>query len=278
MKFLARVRIAFVLLAGVIVAACETELYSSLPEGQANEMVALLIANGIDATKGTASKGLVPLSVPTSDMSRAIDILRSNGYPRDTFEDLGTVFEQKGLVSSPLEERVRYIYGLSQTLSETLSQIDGVVSARVHIVLAEGDTLTDKSGKSSASVFLKTRPSVDLSNKIPDIKQLVQAGIEDLAYDDVVVSLFESDPIAAAVSDQADAIAASDAEKQKTATNHYPLILGGLTFLVLVGAGGGFFFLRRGKDGASGPLTLIKPKTQNEEGKQETVQAVESNE
>lgn len=268
----------FVLLVGVALAACETELYSSLPEEQANEMVALLIANGIDATKGTASKGLVPLSVPTSDMSRAIDILRSNGYPRDTFEDLGTVFEQKGLVSSPLEERVRYIYGLSQTLSETLSQIDGVVSARVHIVLAEGDTLTEKSGKSSASVFLKTRPGVDLSSKIPDIKQLVQAGIEDLAYDDVVVSLFESDPIAAAVSHQPGPLPAADAEVPHAATLQYPLILAGLVFILLAGAGGGFFFVRSRQNGLSGLLMPLKPEVAGNSENKGTVQTVEINE
>lgn len=267
----------FVLLVGIVLAACETELYSGLPEEQANEMVALLIANGIDATKGTASKGLVPLNVPTSDMSRAVDILRSNGYPRDTFEDLGTVFEQKGLVSSPLEERVRYIYGLSQTLSETLSQIDGVVSARVHIVLAEGDTLTEKSGKSSASVFLKTRPSVDLSNEIPDIKQLVQAGIEDLAYDDVVVSLFESNPIIATAAEQSVA-PTDDPESSWLATTRYRLILAGLIFVVLVGAGGGFFFLRSRQNGLSGLLRPLKPGVAGNSEIKGAVQTVETNE
>ena len=174
--------------------ACQVELFSALSEEQANEMASILIANGIPATKGTADKGLVPLSVDTADLSEAIKVLRDNGYPKDEFNDLGTVFQQQGLVSSPLEERIRFIYGLSQGVSETLAQIDGVLTARVHIVVPEQHPLEDKPGKSTASVFLKTRASADLESKIPDIKMLVQASVEGLAYEDVIVAVFQSDP------------------------------------------------------------------------------------
>lgn len=191
-KLICRWVICMSLLAGLT--ACKVELYTDLPEGQANEMASILIANGIPAKKGAAEKGLVPLTVDSADLSAAIKILRENGYPKDQFRDLGDVFEQKGLVASPLEERVRFIYGLSQGVSETLTQIDGVITARVHVVVPEQHPLEDTPGKSTASVFLKTRPGVELENKIPDIKMLVQASVEGLAYDDVIVAIFPSDP------------------------------------------------------------------------------------
>lgn len=156
-------------------------------------MMALLVSHGIKTEKGAASKGMVPLSVSTPDLAPAMDILNSNGFPKDSFDSLGSVFEQKGLVSSPLEEKIRFIYGLSQTLSETLNHIDGVITARVHIVLPDSDALVKNPQKSTASVFLKTRADKDLSSKIPDIKQLVQASVENLQYDDVIVTLFKSD-------------------------------------------------------------------------------------
>ena len=243
---MSKFRSVLVLLIGLALGACKTELYSSLPEDQANAMMALLIANGIQAEKGAAAKGMAPLSVPTSDLSQAIELLRNNGYPKDNFDNLGTVFEQQGLVASPLEERVRFIYGLSQALSETLTQIDGVISARVHIVLSETDTLSEKTGKSTASVFLKTSPGVDLSNKIPDIKQLVQASVQDLVYDDVVVSLFESEPLVTAPP-ALPASAQPEVSAFLSLTN--PFFLGGFGVLLLIGAGGGVyvFIIRKKK-------------------------------
>ena len=45
-----------------------------------------------------------------------------------------------------------------RTISETLTHIDGVITARVHIVVPEQHPLDEKPGVSSAAVFLKTRP------------------------------------------------------------------------------------------------------------------------
>ena len=178
----------------VALAACKVELHTGLSESEANDMVALLLSHNIDAEKGATTKEGVPLMVESADLATAIEILRENGFPRDSFNDLGKVFQEQGLISSPLEERVRFIYGLSQSISETLSQIDGVVTARVHVIVPEQHPLDDKPQGSSASVFLKTRPDVNLEDKIPEIKLLVQSSVEGLAYDDVVVALFEVQP------------------------------------------------------------------------------------
>ncbi len=173
--------------------ACKVELHTGLSEGEANDMVALLLSYGLDAEKGTAEKTGVPLMVESADLAEAVEILRENGLPRDVFDDLGTVFAEQGLISSPLEERVRYIYGLSQSIAETLSKIDGVITARVHVIVPEQHPLDDRPLGSSASVFLKTRPGINLDEKIPDIKLLVKNSVEGLAYDDVVVALFETE-------------------------------------------------------------------------------------
>ncbi|MEM8985356.1 MAG: type III secretion inner membrane ring lipoprotein SctJ [Pseudomonadota bacterium] len=253
---MARLQSVVVLLLGLTLVACKTELYAELPEEQANEMMALLMTNGIDAEKGPATKGVAPLSVPTSDISRAMEILRGNGYPQDSFDNLGTVFEQKGLVSSPLEERVRFIYGLSQTLSETLSQIEGVSSARVHIVLPEDNTLTEKSGKSTASVFLKTRSGVDLTNKVPEIKQLVQASVQGLVYDNVVVTLFESSAGAAALSASVSAPVTEDTQLTLASIIQEPIVLIVVGLILLVGVGGAVFVWRRGGGETHGSLIV----------------------
>ena len=187
-------RTAFLAVMLLALAACKVELHSGLSETESNDMVALLLSHDIDAEKGAATKEGVPLMVEQADLATAIEILRENGYPRESFNDLGKVFKEQGLISSPLEERVRFIYGLSQSISETLSQIDGVITARVHVIVPEQHPLDDKPEGSSASVFLKTRPGISLEDKIPEIKQLVKNSVEGLAYDDVVVALFEVQP------------------------------------------------------------------------------------
>lgn len=178
----------------LFLAACKVELHSDIAESEVNEMVAVLTANGVSARKGAVDKGLSSLDVESSQLARAVEILRENGYPREEFNNLGNMFQEQGLISSPLEERVRFVYGLSQTISETLSQIDGVITARVHIVLPEPSTIGEQTNPPSAAVFLKSRPGTNLEDTIPNVKDLVRASVEGLSYDNVVVTLFEADP------------------------------------------------------------------------------------
>ena len=105
---------------------------------------------------------------------------------------MGDVFQKQGLVSTPSEERMRYIYALSQELSQTLRKIDGVIAARVHVVIPANDPLSDKVRPSSAAVFIKHRPDVDLRLLAPAVKEMVAHSIEGLTHDQVSLSLFES--------------------------------------------------------------------------------------
>jgi type III secretion protein J len=102
------------------------------------------------------------------------------------------VFQKQGLVSTPSEERMRYIYAVSQELSQTLRNVDGVVSARVHVVIPANDPLGDKIRPSSAAVFIKHRPDVDIRLLAPAVKDMVAHSIEGLTHDQVSLSLFET--------------------------------------------------------------------------------------
>lgn len=175
----------------LLLAACSAaDLYSNLNERQANEMIAALQTAGIEASKQSKDSTNWTVRVSRGDFARAVDTLRAEGLPRDEFESLGRVFKKEGFVSSPLEERARLIYGLSQELSNTISAIDGVVVARVHLAVPDRGPLADKPRSASASVMVKHRPGVDLSGQIGQIKALVVNSVEGLTYDSVTVSLF----------------------------------------------------------------------------------------
>ena len=182
---------------GLVAALCgcsQQELYSQLGERQANEMVAVLRDANIAAQKSARENNQFALSTSSSDFSRAVGVLHEAGYPHNDFDTLGQVFKKEGFVSSPLEERARFIHALSQEMANTLNSIDGVVLARVHLAVPEKDPLADKPRAASASVFIKHRPGVDLSARVGHIKALVVNAVDGLPYDNVTVVLFPAEP------------------------------------------------------------------------------------
>jgi type III secretion protein J len=179
----------------LLAAGCsDASLYTNLTEQQVNEMIAVLNSAGIQANKFTEDNGTWQIKTSKTNFASALATLKDQGLPRGNFADLGTVFKKEGFVSSPLEEHARLMYGLSQELAQTLSNIDGVIIARVHLAVPENDPLTDKPKMSAASVFIKYRSDVDLNKQIAQIKALVVNSVEGLPYDNVTVMLFPAQP------------------------------------------------------------------------------------
>ena len=186
-----RLRVLGLTLICFTLAACKVELYSGLSEKEGNEMLAILLDGEIPVEKLINKDKMVTLMVDADEVSRSIKLLKSFGYPKEKYSSIGDIFPKDGLISSPTEERARYTYSMSQELSSTLSMIDGVITARVHVVLPqEQDTLSDVNYPSSASVFIKYTPELELAGFIPKVKTLVSNSIEGLSLDKITVSLF----------------------------------------------------------------------------------------
>lgn len=166
---------------------CKADLYTKVQEREANEMLAVLLKNGVDALRVAAKDGTITIQVEQTQIASAIDLLNGEGLPRHAFKSLGEVFSAVGLIASPIEERARYVYALSEELSRTISDIDGVLSARVHVVLPKNDLLRRDTTPSSASVFIRHDSRANLSILLPQIKMLVANSIEGLSYDKVAV-------------------------------------------------------------------------------------------
>lgn len=180
----------------LLLGACTSnvELFSDIPESEGNEALAALLDAGLNAHKQVTKDG-VSIRISSDEVSRALDTLKALGLPRERFDGMGRIFRKEGLVSSPLEERARYLYALSQELGNTLSQLDGVLVARVHIVLPERRTIGEASTPSSAAVFIKHRRDYTLDALRPQIRQLVAHSIPDLNEGQVAIVLVPSRPI-----------------------------------------------------------------------------------
>ncbi|EHK54554.1 nodulation protein NOLT [Mesorhizobium alhagi CCNWXJ12-2] len=168
---------------------CKVDLYTQLQEREANEMLALLIDNGVDAVRIAAKDGTSTIQVDEKLLAFSINLLNAKGLPRQSFKNLGEIFNGSGLIASPTEERARYVYALSEELSRTISDIDGVFSVRVHVVLPNNDLLRAGGTPSSASVFIRHDAKANLSVLLPKIKMLVADSIEGLSYEKVEVVL-----------------------------------------------------------------------------------------
>lgn len=180
----------FVMLLVLTLSSCgnKVEVVSALPESDANEVLGVLLNAGIDAHKIIGKTG-VAIAVDQSTTALAIDILRQQGLPHEKRSKMGDVFKKENLISSPLEERARYLYALSQELEQTLSQIDGVVIARVHVVLPDRVAPGEAAIPSSASVFLKYQAGFGVENIVSQVNLLVSNSIPGLAQEKVTVAL-----------------------------------------------------------------------------------------
>lgn len=152
------------------------ELHRQLSEQEANEVIAELADKHIRAQKVPAKDGVV-VAVNAADIGRAVRTLEAAGLPRVARTTLGDTFRKEGVISTPLEERARYIYALSQELEATLSNIDGVIVARVHVVLPERIAPGEPVQPASASVFIKHDPRLDPDNIRARVRRMVASSI-----------------------------------------------------------------------------------------------------
>jgi len=238
---------ALVLLVALLLSACETELYNNLDQRQANEMVATLQQRGIPAQRVAVKGGQYTVVVDKARFAESITILNDAGLPKQEFQTMGQVFKKDGLVSSPTQERAQMIFALSQELSRTVSEIDGVLSARVHLVLPENDMLRQQLVPSSASVFIRHRSDAPVGNLVPQVKMLVANGVAGLSYDKVSVVLVPVDSQKSSQGQDVEMVSFFGLWMQRDNLAQAMWMFFGLVALVVLLAGGlGVVLYRRG--------------------------------
>lgn len=188
-------RLVILFFAVTLLQACKADLYSGLQERQANQMISALARHGIAAGRQAAKDGSLTVTVDDGQFAAAVQVLEAAGLPEAHYASLGDVFKGNGLVASPMQERAQYVYAMSQELSNTVSNVDGIRSARVHVDLAQDDSRRNPV-RASAAVFVRYEPDAAIEPLIPKIKSLVAGSISGLDYESVSVI-----PVAASVAE-----------------------------------------------------------------------------
>lgn len=193
-------RTIYVIIASVMmlaIAGCDDEatLFSSLEESQANAIMSVLLTDGISCSKKPGDEGTWNVMIDNSRFAEAVKICEKQGLPRRQFQGIGESFKKTGMVSSPSEERIRFMDAISQDLAKTISMIDGVIDARVHVVLPQNDPFAKNTIPSSAAVAVRARWDADVSDAVPQIKSLVKNSIEGLSFEKITVTIFHDTPL-----------------------------------------------------------------------------------
>lgn len=235
--------LAFFFFSTLFMVGCgKAPLYTDVSEVEANEMIALLMERGIEAVKSAGTEKTWDIKVKMEDFPRSVEILNSFGYPRESYYGVGQAFRKSGLVSSPTEERIRFMFSLSQDIAATIAMIDGVTDAQVHIVLPDNDPFSDNFYPASAAVFINYRPDSNVEASVSKVKNLVMNSVEGLSYDNISVALFPQNVVEAA--------SLQRATQMKTTSVSWIVWIVVLVALALGGCVGGLFWFKmhRSKD------------------------------
>ncbi len=154
-------------------------LYGRLGDKELSEVVAVLQEQGVKYEMGSGS-----VYVPSEQVHKLRMALAQKGVPAG--EGVGfEVFDRANFGISDFVQRTNYVRALQGELSRTISQLQGIRSARVLIVVPENRLLfSDVKAKPTASVFIEGQASASAVNSI---RFLVANAVEGLRADDVAV-------------------------------------------------------------------------------------------
>lgn len=98
------------------------------------------------------------------------------------------LFDEERLGMTDFERQVRMQRALQEELRRTITSLDAVMQARVHLVLPEPSVFLRERSEPSAAVYLKLNPFVDLKQEqIRGIVFLVASSVENLKPENVIV-------------------------------------------------------------------------------------------
>ena len=154
-------------------------IYGPMTPSDNAEAIAILQTNGIEYRLEQRT-GL--LEVPFDEVFQARMVLASEGFPKDGsgigFESL--YLEQEMGLSSFMEE-ARYHRAVEAELVRTITALDSITAARVHLAISRQTAFLRRGNEPSASVMLNLRGGTRLSDRqLSGIINLVASSIPNL--------------------------------------------------------------------------------------------------
>ena len=190
-------RLVLLVVLGVVL-GCSARVQHGLDERQANEIQTVLMERGFRARK-VVDDGRPPtwaVEVEPADAADAVRVLAELGLPRARPAGIRELLKP-GLVPDPVEQHALLLEAQSGELARTLEAVDGVLSARVHLVRPAPTRSGALGAPTKAAVYLRARPAAatHLLAMQEELRALVAGSVEGL--EPVAVTLVVSEVVSA---------------------------------------------------------------------------------
>ncbi len=159
-------------------------LFTNLSAEDAGEIVKKLKDSKTPYQVTPDGKGLM---VPSDKVYELRLTLASEGLPQGGgvgFE----IFDRKNFGMTEFVQKLNYQRALQGELSRTISQLNGVEQARIHLVIPEKSLFKENEKPATASIVLKMKSARSLrDNEVQGVVHLVASSIEGMNPDNVTV-------------------------------------------------------------------------------------------
>jgi flagellar M-ring protein FliF len=158
---------------------------SSITDYNADQIVEILSVNNIPFKLDQNTGALL---VESDFYHQARLKLAGSGIVSDNIVGMEIMDQEQGLGTSQFVETTRYRRGLEGELSRTISSLQSIKSARIHLAIPKESVFVRDTRKPSASVFLELYPGRRLDkSQVEAIVNLVASSISQLSDKDVTV-------------------------------------------------------------------------------------------
>ena len=161
-------------------------LYGNMDSKSAGEIITVLEEQNIPYEAGAGGTSIM---VPREKVYSLRMTLASRGLPKAG--DVGwELFDNKNTVSmSDFVQQQNKVRALQGEMARSIAMIQGVSSARVHVVLPKTRLIVDDSKKATAAVLLRLSSAGSIRPEaVHSIRHLVAGGIEGLQPNNVMVT------------------------------------------------------------------------------------------
>lgn len=188
-KIIAVVGVALLILGGTAFARWASTptmvpLFTNLAATDAGAVTTELDAQGIAYQMGGDGTSVM---VSRQDLQNARIKLAAQGLPANSKGGYA-VLDEQGMNSSEFKQSVAWQRAMEGELAMTISAMDGVQSAVVHLALPKRDVFADETPAPTASVMVTMPATGNLAaERVQAIVHLVSSGIPDMTPDNVTV-------------------------------------------------------------------------------------------
>ena len=161
-----------------------TTLYSNLDPTQASALVQFLRDSNVPYSLDDFGR---TIKVPADRVDELRIEMAGKGVPY--VQDLGfDIFDNEPLGTTDFERQVKMQRALQEELRRTITSLDAIEAARVHLTIPEPQLFLRDRGEPSAAVYLKLNPFVSLrEDQIRGIVSFVAYSVEGLKPENVVI-------------------------------------------------------------------------------------------